>query len=246
MKKLKYVIYKILYFFVDLFYKTPSFEGMENLPQEPCVIVGNHTQMNGPIIGELYFPGKKYIWCAAPMMRCKEVPAYAFKDFWSNKPKSIRWFYKILSYIIAPISDCVFNSAHTIAVYHDRRVIQTFKETVTRLNEGNSVIIFPEHDVPFNNILCDFQEGFVDIAKMYYKQTNKELLFVPMYIAPTLRKVYIGKPIKYNCQEDIKTQRSQICDYLKQEMTDMALAAPKHKVVPYNNLSKKDYKYNKE
>lgn len=246
MKTIKLVIYKILFFFVKLFYKKTDFIGIENLPEEPCVIIGNHTQMNGPIIGELYFPGKRYIWCAAEMMSCKDVPAYAFKDFWSRKPKSIRWFYKILSYIIAPLSDIVFNNAHTIAVHHNRNVVYTFRETVSRLNEGNNIIIYPEHDVPFNDILCDFQDGFVDVAKMYYKQTKKEISFVPVYIAPTIHSVYIGKPIKYNADNNIKDERRRICDYLKNKITELAVSAPKHKIVPYNNISKKEYKYNKE
>ena len=40
-------------------------------------------------------------------------------------------------------------------------------------------------------------------------------------------------------------QRKIICDYLKQEITNEALNLPKHKVVPYDNLSKKDYPYSK-
>ena len=107
--------------------------GQENLPDEPAVIVGNHSQMNGPIASELYTPGKHYIWCAGQMMHLKDVPAYAYEDFWSKKPKLLRPFYKLLSYLIAPLSVCVFNNANTIGVYHDTRIISTFKQTVQRL-----------------------------------------------------------------------------------------------------------------
>ena len=55
--------------------------GKENLPDEPCIIVGNHTLMNGPIACELYTPGKHYTWCNGEMMHLKEVPQYAFEDF---------------------------------------------------------------------------------------------------------------------------------------------------------------------
>ena len=30
--------------------------GTENLPPEPCVIVGNHCQMYGPVAAEFYMP----------------------------------------------------------------------------------------------------------------------------------------------------------------------------------------------
>ena len=177
-------LFRIIKWLVKVFYPKIEVIGVENLPAEPAIIVGNHTQMNGPIACELYFPGNRYTWCAGQMMHLKEVPAYAYEDFWSRKPKYSRPFYKLLSYIIAPLSVCVFNNADTIGVYHDARIISTFKNTVSRLQEGASVVIFPEHGVPHNHIVCQFQDKFIDIAKLYFKRTGKELVFVPLYIAP--------------------------------------------------------------
>ena len=88
-------LYRVIRRLVRLFSPRFRVAGTENLPEEPCVIVGNHSQMYGPIAGELYTPGKHYIWCAGEMMHRKEVPAYAYQDFWSGKPKALRWFYKL-------------------------------------------------------------------------------------------------------------------------------------------------------
>jgi len=233
--------YRVIKWIVKTCYPKMEVEGTENLPDEPVIIVGNHTQMNGPIACELYTPGKHYIWCAGQMMHLKDVPAYAYKDFWSGKPKYIRWFYKLLSYIIAPLSVCVFNNANTIGVYHDTRIISTFKQTVQRLQEGASVVIFPEHDVPHNHIICEFQDKFIDVAKLYYKRTKKEVSFAPLYIAPTLKKMYFGKPIRFCADNPIEEERTRICNYLMEEITQIACSLPEHKVVPYNNLPKKYY-----
>ncbi len=246
MQKIQKAIFRLVRFLVWLFYPKTEIAGLENLPQEPSLIIGNHSQMNGPIIGELYFPGERYTWCAGEMMELKKVPAYAYRDFWRNKPGCIRWFYKILSFVIAPLSVCVFNHARTIGVYHDRRIISTFKETIKGLSEGANIIIFPEHDAPHNHILCDFQEGFVDVAAMYYKRTGKILNFVPLYIAPALSKAYLGKPIPFQPENTKEAERRRICDYLMAEITQMAEALPRHRVVPYNNLPKKHYHYSKE
>lgn len=234
-------LYRFIKWLVWVFYPKMEVVGSENLPEEPVMVVGNHTQMNGPIACELYFPGNRYTWCAGQMMRLKEVPAYAYQDFWSEKPRYIRWFYKLLSYIIAPLSVCVFNNAKTIGVYRDARIISTFKSTVNRLCEGASVVIFPEHDVPHNHIICQFQDKFIDIAKLYYKKTGKELCFVPLYIAPALRKMYLGKPIRFCAANAMDAERKRICDYLMDEITEIASAFPEHKVVPYKNVPKKDY-----
>lgn len=227
-----------------LFYPKMEVVGQGNLPDEPAIVVANHTQMNGPIACELYFPGKRYTWCAGQMMHLKEVPGYAYQDFWSQKPKYTRWFYKLLSYIVAPLCVCVFNNANTIGVYRDGRIISTFKNTVKRLCEGANVVVFPEHDVKYNHIIYDFQEKFIDIARLYYKKTGKELSFVPMYIAPNLRKMYLGEPIRFCADAPMDAERSRIRQYLMDQITQIACGLPEHTVVPYRNIPKRDYPSN--
>ena len=92
-------LFRAIKYLVRLFYPKIEVVGMENLPDEPVVIVGNHTQMHGPIACELYLPDNCYTWCAGQMMKLKEVPSYAYEDFWHLKPKWIRWFFKIVSYL---------------------------------------------------------------------------------------------------------------------------------------------------
>lgn len=240
-KKLSYILYRIIKWFVWLFYPKTRIEGAENLPSEPALIVGNHTQMNGPIACELYFPGRRYTWCAGQMMHLKEVPAYAYQDFWSHKPKATRCFYKLLSYIIAPFSVCVFRNANTIAVYRDARIISTFKNTVKRLEEGANVVVFPECAEKHNHIINQFQSKFIDIARLYYKKTGKALQFVPMYIAPALKTMYLGEPICFRPDVPMDTERERIQTYLMTQITTMAESLPLHKVVPYDNVPKKAY-----
>lgn len=241
---LSYICFKIIRFAVWLFYPKMKVEGQENLPQEACIVVGNHSQMNGPICGELHFPGKRKIWCAHQMMYIKEVPDYAFQDFWSGKQKRIRWFYRILSYVIAPISSCVFTNAQTIPVFRDNRLLTTFKQTVNSLENGDNIIIFPECYDEHNHIVHQFQERFVDVAKLYYKRTGKALSFVPLYIAPKLKKMYIGNPIVYAPEMPMDEQRQKICDYLMDEITRIAVSLPQHRVVPYPNIPRKNYPLN--
>lgn len=236
-----YPLYRAIRWVVWLCYPKMEVTGTENLPDGPAIIVGNHAQMNGPIAAQLYFPKKQYTWCAGEMMKLRDVPAYAYKDFWSEKPRYIRWFYKLLSYIIAPLSVCVFNNADTIPVYHDARAVTTFKDTVKRLTEGASVVILPEHGEPHNHILYDFQTRFVDVAALYYKRTGRELPFVPMYVCPRLKKLVLGKPVAYDSQSEKELERERICAYLMDEITAMAYSLPPHTVVPYKNIPKRDY-----
>lgn len=245
-KDLPYFFFRLLRGAVHLFYPKTRFYGMENLPEEGCILVSNHAQMHGPIIAELYFPGERTIWCIADMMVLREVPAYAYQDFWSEKPKILRPFFKLLSYIIAPLAACVFPRARTIPVYHDARLVSTFRLTLAALDKGTRVIIFPECKEKNTHIVNRFQDKFVDTAKMYYARTGKKISFVPMYLAPRRREAHIAPPIEYNPENDIRTERERICRLTSDAITSLAEALPKHKVVPYDNISPKYYSYNNE
>lgn len=237
-------LYKLIKALVRLFYGKTAVVGAENLPDTPCIVVGNHCQMNGPIACELDFPGRHYTWCAGEMMHWKDVPAYAFRDFWSAKPGWIRWFFRILSYLITPLSVCVFNNANCIGVYHDARILSTFRETVEKLRDGNNVIIFPETDPPVNNILSAFQDRFVTVAKQYVKRSGKPICFVPLYLAPVDRTMYLGKPVEFDPEAPSRDECRRVCELLSERITAMATALPKHRVVPYRNIGKKNYPYN--
>ena len=240
------VVYMIIRFFVWLFYPKIKVVGAENLPEEGCMVIGNHSQMNGPIAMELYFPGKRMIWCVGEMMNMKEAPDYAFRDFWSDKPGWIRWFYRILSYIIAPLSYCIFNNAHCIGVYHDKRSIFTFRDTLKYLKNGYRVIVFPEEKKEYNRILYEFQDGFADIARLHYKREHQPLSFVPMYLAPRLKTMFLGEPVTYDPGNNWEVEKVRIKETLMERITKMAEELPRHRVVPYANLPKKQYPYNRD
>ena len=107
------------------------------------------------------------------------------------------------------------------------------------------MVIFPEHDVKHNHIVYDFQNKFIDVSKLYYNKTGKELSFVPMYIAPKLKKLCLGKPVRFCADEPMDAERSRICKYLMDEITASAEDLPEHTVVPYRNIPKKDYPSNR-
>lgn len=243
-KKRVSLLYRCIKAVVRWIYPKIEVVGAENLPEEPIIMVANHAQMNGPIAGELYAPGEHYIWCVGQMMHLKEVPGYAYHDFWGRKPKYIRWFYKLLSYAIAPLAVCVLNNANTIGVYHDTRIISTFKNTVEKLQEGANVVIFAENDTQRNNIIHEFEQRFVDVAKLYYKRTGKKLAFVPMYNATSLKKMCLGAPVWFDPEAPIEQERERICEYLINGITELARALPLHKVIPFKNIPKKDYTTN--
>ena len=229
---------------VKLFSPRYTLEGTEQLPDEPCIVVANHCQMYGPIACEFYMPFPRRTWCAGEMMRLREVPDYAFHDFWPHKPRAVQWFYRLLSYLIAPLSVLIFNNAKTIPVYHDARVITTFRRAMSELDAGVSSVIFPEHEVPYNGVLWDFQDKFIDLARLYHRRSGRALCFVPLYIAPRLGKLVFGSPARFDPDAPIAAERERIKTALMEEITARAAALPRHTVVPYPNIPKREYPEN--
>ncbi len=242
-KSKAFLIVKLI---IKRIYSKMDIIGLENITEEPVILVGNHAQIHGPLMGEFYLPDRFLTWCAGQMMNLKEVPSYAFEDFWSQKPKYTHCFYKVLSYFIAPLSVFIFQNARTIPVYRDHRSFTTFKTSLKELEQGKSILIFPEYNKPYNNIIYDFQERFIDLAKMYQKRTGKEIQFVPFYLAPNLKKGVVGKPISFSGELPFEEEREKIKEYLMKEITNMAKELPVHTVVPYRNIKKKEYPQNKE
>lgn len=239
-------VYRVIRYLVWLFSPKWTLRGAENLPEGPCVIVGNHSQMYGPVAGELYIPGRHWAWCAGEMMHRTEVADYAYRDFWSNKPKAARWFYKLLSHAIVPLSLCVFNNAHTVAVYHDARALATFRESARKLKAGDRLVVFPECYDEHNNIVHAFRDRFVDLGRMYFQQTGAQLPFVPLYIAPRLGVLTFGKPILYDPAAAPDAERQRIVGALMDGITALALALPPHTVVPYPNVPRREWPRSRE
>lgn len=243
-KKTKHPLFRVIRFMVWLFSTKYTVEGVENLPEGPGVIVGNHAQMNGPVSAELYFPGEHYTWCISDMMERDRVSAYAYEDFWSRKPAALRPFFRLLSHIIPPLSVLIFTNADTIPVFRDRRIMKTFQLSAEKLAQGARVVIFPEEYEEYNNIVHHFRRGFVHTAKYYYRQTGEAIPFVPMYVCPALGKLMIGEPVWFDPENKTEAEADRICVCLQNAISEMAYGLPRHRVTPYPNVPKSQYPYN--
>ena len=241
---MKHIVYR--FFRIVVSKVTPVYEivGAKNLPEGPCIVVGNHSQAFGPIASELYFPGKHYTWCISEMMEKESVADYTYQDFWSKKPRLIRPVFRLFSYMLPSLCQIVFTNADTIPVYRDKRIMKTFKLSADKLGENAAIVIFPEDYTEYNNIVHHFQRGFVHVAKYYYRQTGKALPFVPMYVCPKLGKLVLGEPILYSPSNKSDEEAERICTYLQDAISELAYKLPRHRVVPYPNISKRKYPFN--
>ena len=82
------------------------------------------------------------------------------------------------------------------------------------------------------------------MAKYYYRQTGEVLPFVPMYVCPAFRKLVFGKPIMFDPNARMADEAERICTELQDSISELAYNMPRHRVVPYPNVSKRNYPFN--
>lgn len=232
--KNKPIFFRVFMRFINIFYHKRTYTGVENI-KSPTVFITNHSQIHAPLTHTLFFPTDAFFWCISDMTEFKKLPSHALNGFWPDKPKSTRWLYKIVAHLLAPLS-WFFKRANTIPVYHDSRVIDTYKITLEKIRQGHDVIICPENWTGFDGITNDFHDKFVDIARMYYKEYGKIVTFTPMYTCPALKTNVIGAPIAYNPDTNIRQERQRIVEYIKSTINKMAKELPPHIVVPFSNV----------
>ena len=84
----------------------------------------------------------------------------------------------------------------------------------------------------------------MDVARFYYKKTGSALSFVPLYVCPKRAELCFGEPIRFDPEAPIEQERTRICTYLSDSITELACSLPLHTVVPYRNIRKRDYPKN--
>lgn len=231
MGKLYFGLAKII---ARVVYPKPEFIYEEPLPEgEPVVFTANHSGADGPVISTLYFPGPCRPWMIAKILNKKTAAQFVFYDFFVGAVKKHKRFWRFLSRLVASLLRPLLVGAGGIAVYRDRRVIETLNESTEALKSGANIVVFPECPERFTEHINDFYNGFVRLGELYYKETGKQLKFYPTYVVHSLRKVVVGKPIEYDPMLQSTVQRKQIAQELRDRTEELANTLPEHKIPPF-------------
>ncbi len=185
---------------------------------QPAVFCPNHAGAFGPIEICARFPLREQLhpWMNAGMMNAKEVPAYVRQDYWW-KPGSF-WeplLTRTLPYIAAAIIPPILRSVPGVPVYHDMRVLKTFRKSIDYLRQGDSLVIFAEQPDGFQSHSTTLNSGFLQVAPMAYKQLDLTLKFYPVYIDYKNRVFRVAAPVAYDPQVSLAEQTPRIMEVIR-------------------------------
>jgi hypothetical protein len=220
--------------FVSKFiFRKPEIIFEEPITDEPAVFLSNHSATNGPAFMSLYFPVKHKTWIIGYVLDKKKSANFEFHDFFFARGRKCKWFWRLLSHIVAPVLRPLLRNADPIPVYHDARLATTFRESLKTLGDGKSLVIFPERPKRFSEYISNLYSGFAELGALYYTDCGKKLKFYPVYVAHKLRKIMVGKPIEYDPSVRGKIQRETVSDYIRDNIDRLARSLPPHKSTPF-------------
>jgi len=185
---------------------------------EPSVFICNHAGALGPIDVCAKFPLADSIhpWMNAQVLSAREVPAYVRQDYWWKPGSRLAPLCNItLPYIAAAILPPILRTAPAVPVYHDIRVMKTFRESLKLLSAGEHLVIFPEQPSGFQAHASELNRGFLQIAPAYARATGKALPFWPVCIDYKKRVFRVAAPIYYDATRKLDEQMDELLAGLK-------------------------------
>ncbi len=204
-------------------------------PLEDCVFVSNHSGIMGPVVSTLYLNCPNKIWMTDVLLNKKTSANYCYHDFLFGRSQKHKKLMRVKAFFMSRLFRPLFvKNDQLIFVHKDGlKIKETFKQSISALEEKNNLVIFPESHKRYKKFVHKFNEGFVDLARFYYAKTQKCLTFFPMYIGDKLATINVGKPIVYNPNNEKLKERERLVTYLNDSIEDIAEKLPNHKVIPY-------------
>ncbi len=196
-------------------------------PENPVVFLGNHAEIYGPIASALCFPVPVRFWVISKMMfKKKDVRAYLYENTFSKKTYLPIFVRKLLAWYLGWLSVNVMNALRAIAVYRDSpmKLRQTLRESVEALEQGENLMIFPEHPEGkyVKGGISELSPGFVMLAEAWWKKTGKKMRMMPVFANREKRTFTFGEEIVYEPENGYAAEQERILEEAYLQLTELS------------------------
>lgn len=196
-------------------------------PKNPVVFLGNHAEIYGPIASALCFPVPVRFWVISKMMfKKKDVRAYLYENTFSKKTYLPVFVRKLLAWYLGWLSVNVMNALRAIAVYRDSpmKLRQTLRESVEALEQGENLMIFPEHPEGkyVKGGISELSPGFVMLAEAWWKKSGKKMRMMPVFANREKRTFTFGEEIVYEPENGYAAEQERILEAAYQQLTALS------------------------
>ena len=209
-------------------YKKPAFMFLGEEFGNGSIILSNHEGTDAPMSLEIYGNTPIRMWGAHEMNSgLIKMYKYQTRVYYHEKKHWNLHLARLFCLIASPLTNLFYKGLNLISTYKDNRFLQTIKESVTALDNGENIVIFPEDSSKgYLAELEGFYKGFVVLAETYYRK-NKDLQIYVTYFRKSDKVYIIDAPIKYadlikngETKDEITTRLVERCNELgKMEFT---------------------------
>lgn len=178
----------------------------------PVVYVSHHRNMYGPVTVLKWHPEFVRTWIFSAFMDYQTCYDHYLAYTLTERLGLSRGLAKIVAAPLALFMATLTKSARGIPVYRQsRQVIQTMRESVAALENGTSLLIFPDVDYSDDSATVkEIYDGFLYVEKYYYRKMKKHVPFVPIVATKDTNELRVGEPIYFSGEGSFMKQRKAV------------------------------------
>jgi len=189
----------------------------------PTIFIANHQGSYGPVTAMASLPQPVYPWVTHEITDLALCPKYIENDFVKPEVHLRPPVSSLLSRLIGRICVALMTDLHAIPVYkNSRRIAETIAMSVRLLEQGKRILIFPE--IPnriINEIVNEFDTGFINIARLFFERTARIVSFFPVAVNRGRMALHLGAPVRFNPLAPFRQEKVRIKRELVERICEM-------------------------
>lgn len=221
-KERKSIGFKILMGLLRKTKKESKFIYLGEKIDTPSVILSNHVSTSGPLSFELFSGINFRFWGAYQMNSgLRAMYKYQTRVFYHEKRGWNIHLARIYCLLASPLTNIIYGGLNLISTYPDARFVKTIKESHEAINDGKSIVIFPEiSDKGYLDELEGFHKGFLTLLKYMARKGTDMPVVVTYYnkyngIHVVDKKVMYSELVKkYGTEDAIAKALCERCNKL--------------------------------
>ncbi|MBQ3064314.1 MAG: hypothetical protein IJC99_05905 [Clostridia bacterium] len=180
-------------------YKRPEFIYLGEKFQKSSIIISNHEGTDAPLSLELYGDVPMRYWGAHEMNSgLISMYRYQTKVYYHQRKHWNIHLARLFCLLATPLTNLFYKGLNLISTYRDARFRHTLRESLTALEQGESIVVFPEdaskgYFAELEGFFC----GFVMLAEVAARRGMDLPIYVTYFKKKDLQYV-VDAPVYYS------------------------------------------------
>ena len=211
-----------------IFIKPTDFVYLGERINTPTIILSNHVGTSAPLAWELYGNIPFRFWGAYEMNSgLINLYKYQSRVFYHEKKHWNLFGARLFCIIASPLTYMFYKGINLISTYKDIHFKHTISESIETLEDGKSIIIFPEiSDKGYLDVLEGFHQGFTLLGNIILRN-GKDMPITVAYYKKQEKRYIVDRSVMLSelftegeTRESIAEKLCQRCNELGQMTID--------------------------